>query len=850
MRARRCLVWLLVVAWVLPAKAGTPTAQPRTDRYGDPLPDGAVARLGTVRLRQAGAVSTVAFSPDGKLLVSSGPGVVYVWDAKTGAETNRIETGFRWVNTCVFPGDGKVLAVGGNVRDGPQETPSIKLFDVQTTEQVGSLRYHRSEAIDRIAVSPDGRFIASGGYFHDAVTNSGVGELLIWDLATNTPLHVCDVPDSRVLAVAFSPDGKTVATNGPGQTIRLWDVATGKERMQWETCEAPIKRIAFSPDGKTIASGGFFGVTDLSLWDATNGKLLRTLKGPKADAFNGVSAVAYSPDGTLLAAGYRDNLIRLWDPATGMEVGRLQGHVGGLYHSGALSLAFTADGKTLASGGMDHTIRLWDMALRRERFASHGHAGRVRVARFLPDGRHVASAGNDGTIRVWDVRSKEELKCFSDHTEEVYSLAVSPDGRKLASGSRAGRIIVSDAETGRPLWQHAVPLRNIYGLAFSPDAKTVVFDDWDQGPVTAFWDAIAGKRRREVPGLSNNYLFTSDGKRLIGSGARGGIVVYDMGADRPVMTIAAHQSHVDALALSPDGRTVFSAGGDRVHDISFGDSRDNRVRLWELSSGKRRLELEGDPPQFKAIAVSPDGQTLFAAGVDGKLRVWDLTSGKLLRETNAHRGEVMSLAVSRDGRTLLSASADTTLLLWNVAELAPARPALVIRREAKEVTALWERLASDDGEKAYEAVIQLAATPDQAVPHVRKSLQPVPAPDKERIARLIADLGSDRFTVRETAAGEFQQIGELAEPALRKAVADAASAQVRRRAAELLSVLDGPVTFHENLRAIRAVEVLERIATPDARQLLESLAKGAPEAWLTQDAKRSLERLAARPGRN
>jgi hypothetical protein len=283
------------------------------------------------------------------------------------------------------------------------------------------------------------------------------------------------------------------------------------------------------------------------------------------------------------------------------------------------------------------------------------------------------------------------------------------------------------------------------------------------------------------------------------------------------------------LAFAPDGSVLASAGTDQV------------VCLWDITTGKESRRLDGHAGEVFTVAFAPDGRTLAAAGKDGAVRLWEIVTGKQRRRLAAHAGEVFGVAFAPDGRLLASAGGDGTVRLWDLARqdrgsLAAGGLSLAA------VEALWADLASDDGPQADRAIRALTADPVQTVPFLAARLRPVPSMAPE-IGGLITDLDADKFVIRQRASAELARRGEAAAPALRRALVATPTLEVRRRVEHLLEDLALRVPSPGRLREVRALEVLERQDTVEARALLRALAQGLPEALLTQDARAALTRL-------
>jgi hypothetical protein len=345
------------------------------------------------------------------------------------------------------------------------------------------------------------------------------------------------------------------------------------------------------------------------------------------------------------------------------------------------------------------------------------------------------------------------------------------------------------------------------------------------------WDLATGKPARRVA-VEPMYRATCslDGRRLAGGLSK--IRAWDALSGRELLRLDK-PTHFRALALTPDGRRLVASEFARP------------IRAWEVTTGAEISRLAGHDGATLALAVSPDGRAVASGGSDGTVRLWELETGKELRHFKGHQGPVLAVAFSPDGRRLLSGSRDTTGLIWDVAGALPAPAAG--RLTAKELEQLGLTLASADGAAALRAVRRLARAPGQSLPHLRDALGKGPAVEAGRLARLLADLDADDFKTREAASAELARLGKLAEAALKRARENRPSPEARRRIDAILKKLDDRVSPAE-LQALRVVEVLELIGTPEARKVIESVATSAPTARAAEEAKAALDRLARREG--
>jgi RNA polymerase sigma factor (sigma-70 family) len=795
---------------------------PRTDRYGDPLPAGAVARLGTVRLRIGFMTYAVACSPDGKVLVSASNGRgLCLWDAATGKELRKPVGGSDAYAVAISP-DGKLLA-------GACGLAKSQLWELKTGRELGEVPGSPDGVPRALAFSPDGTLLASGG--HDKLVR-------LADVARGREVRQLRGHEDSVLAVAFSPDGKTLASGGLDRTVRLWDPATGRERARMAGHKAYVLGVAFFPDGKTLASVGEDEA--VRLWDVARGTELRALEGPQG---SGAVALAVAPDGRLLASGHTDGLIRLWDPATRQELRHWKANA--FYPVSAL--AFSPDGKALASGGHgDSSVRLWDPATGQERLPFGGPRNGIVWLRFTADGRSVQLGSRDSTVRRWDWAMDRERILVAGEVAYLNLSWFSPDGRVRASADNEDHtVIVWDdpgSTKGRVLGKHH---GGIAGLALSADGKLLA-SGGERGEVH-LWDVPAGKELRAIQAdeVIGGLAFSPDGKTLAtGAGTFAGgqlrgptIRLWDVATGKAVGSLP-HREHVFQLVYSPDGKLLASSGWRAGAP---------GPRLWDLAT-RKELPLPPASSECNGLAFSPDSRLLAWGGYEGDddVRVLDVATQQEVLRFRCGQGAIYPLAFAPDGRLLASAGADSTVLVWDLTGHYRDGRSAPVELSPAELEDRWNALGDADAARAFRARQTLALGPaDRVVPLLRERLRPGPEADPKQVAAWIADLDSGEFAVREKAVRGLGQLGSQAGPALRTALAAKPSPEAGRRIQNLLDELEP--SAKEPLRKRRALAVLEQLGTPAAAAALEEVSKSVPETFLNQEAKGALDRLAARP---
>jgi WD40 repeat protein len=783
------------------------------DAYGDPLPQRAKLRIGTTRFRHGDNVTAAAFSPDGRTVATaSRDGTLSLWEVQSGKERVRFRGHAGAVLVVAFAPGGERLISGG--ADGTVRcwrVPHLPGTDeFLAGEETRCFRLCREE-VQALALSTDGSTAAAG-------TADGV--LVVWDLNRDQQRHRF-TQEGQVYCLALSADGKQLAANQAARGAVLWDAVKGEVRHRLGA--GVIASLAFSPDGRTLAAG--YQYDRLGLWDTCRGTEKRVLSGGEHSQSYGVLSACYSADGRQLATGGTDNVVRVWDAETGRQTSVAKGH-----GDNVMAVAFDGDGKRLISGGADNSVRLWDAATGRNLASEREPAMPLISASLSPDGRMLAFLSSSNRLAVWDT-SIGRKQTLPDMLNGVLARAAAfcPLGQTLAVAGADGRLRFCDLAARTVLSAERESPRRLEHLIWSRDGKTLASYGPDHH--IDLWDPRKAELLQHMGLQEEAYLalaFDRQNERLATASEADAIRLWDRATGQEKAPIVGRFAGALALSFSADGRSLCAAGCD------------GRVRLWELAANQVRYSFPREGTEITAAAFTPDGRFLATGSGDGAVRLWDTTAGKERHVFRGHRGPITMLAFAAQSPLLASSSRDTTAIVWDLADL--LRSETPSRRELSEhqIEAMWAKLAGN-APSAYDALQTLRSAPHQVVPYLRGRMQPV----KIDVARLIAELDSDEFSVREKASQQLARYGHVVEKPLRQTLEKKPSPEVRRRIKDLLiHMRDVSDVVRAAPREVRCIELLENIGTTQARRILQTLAGGIAEAELTQQAKASLARLA------
>jgi len=565
----------------------------------------------------------VAFSPDGRRIISGCDNTVKIWDVANDQETLTLKGDTTRVSSVAFSPDGGRFVSGGFDN-------TARVWNAATGQEMLALKGH-SGWIRSVAFSSAGRRIVSGG---------DDGTVKVWDANTGEKTLTLRGHTMYVSSVAFSPDGRRIVSASGDNTVRVWNATTGQETLTFRGHTTFVSSVAFSPDGRRIVSGG--GDRMVKVWDAATGTETLTLKGHT----EGIGTVAFSPDGRRIVSG-SDNTVKVWDAATGQETLTLT------TNGRIASVAFSPDGGRIVSGSGDGTLNVWEAASDQETLMLKPNRGIPSVA-FSPDGARIVS-GDFHSVNVWDTATGKQTLTLIGHTFVVYSVAFSPDGGRIVSGSGDGTAKVWDATTGKETLTLKGHANRVFCVAFSPDGQRIVSGSDNAVKV---WDAAIGQETLMLKGHTHpvkSVAFSPDGRRIVSGSQDGTVKVWDATTGQETPALKGHTMWVSSVAFSPDGQRIVSGGGDDL------------VRVWNAATGQETLTLKGHTEWISSVAFSSDGHRIVSGDGGGTVKVWDAATGHETFTLKGHTQPINSVAFSRDGRQIVSGSMSGTVKVWDAA---------------------------------------------------------------------------------------------------------------------------------------------------------------------------------------
>lgn len=607
------------------------------DRLGDPLPEGAVQRLGTSRMRYSSSetlqpgnrIADLGYLPDGRGVVAVS-NRVEIWDLAGGGKLQvRQKICDAGITSMVVRRDGKALLFADS--DGNVHEWNILSRRVARSWPTGQARLARAQ------YSPDLKRVLTVG--------SKPPTLKEWDIATGRELISITGKMESFADGIYGPEGNSAIADGDAfrtdPVVARYDLTTGKLMHEWFNDYYTYWRgLALSEDGKRLLAGARTRATE---WRLDDYKLLKTFTGHAGHA---VSVVAYCKEPDQILTGSRDGSIRRWNRLKSKVLLRWVPHDTLVTHA-----AVSPDGKWVLSCGRNVVVES-SMATGQPRVSWQRHSGPVTAVAVLPEGNAVVSGSNDGTLRRWDITSGKCLGVIEGATKGAYAVAVSPDGKLAAAGCKDGVVREFDLSKGALLRELKGHFGYVRSVIYTPDGRRLL-SSADDGSVRV-WTAGQETPEAVLQGHRGGVLSVAaapNGEAALTGGRDGTVRLWDLKKGALLRTFEGHRGWVEVVTFA----------GDNSHGLSSG--RDGRILMWDLKDGRILSEMVHGNWVY-ALACTPDGKAAFAGGEDNIITCWDLTTAKRTASFGGHEGHVLSLAVTPDGKRLVSSSRDMTLLVW------------------------------------------------------------------------------------------------------------------------------------------------------------------------------------------
>ncbi len=561
-----------------------------------------------------GAVTSVAFSPDGKSVLTGGLNrIVRIWDVVTGRPIGQPLIHPEVVKAMAFSPDAKIIVTG--CVDG-----TARSWDAATGQPIVHPIAHKVE-VRSVAFSPDGKTILTAG--------STTARL--WDAASGQPVGEPLRHSGLVQSAAFSPDGKSIITGSMHKTAQIWDATTCQRIGQPMVHSDAVAAAMFSPDGRTILTASWDGTA--RRWDSATGAPIGQ---PQVHSAR-VSSVAFSPDGKTVVTGCLDGTAQLWDATTGLPLGFP------LEHQGSVSaVAFSPDGKTILTGSEDGTARLWDAEAGQPVGRILEYEGQVATLAFGPNGKTLVTVGYDGKAWIRVVASGHRFGQPAVQVSPINRAALSHDGRRILVASWDRTAQIWDTISGRPVGKPMAHSDFVVAASFSPDGKVILTGSGDG---TTRWNAATGEPIGQPlvhSGRVSAASFSPNGKIILTASSDSTARRWDSATGAPIGQPLVHSGRVSAAAWSPDGKTILTASSDKT------------ARLWDTASGHPIGHPMVHSTELFSAAWSPDGKMIVTASSDKTVRLWDTATSQPIGPPMPHSGNVLEMAFSPDGRFLIT----------------------------------------------------------------------------------------------------------------------------------------------------------------------------------------------------
>ena len=591
--------------------------------------------------------------------------------------------------------DGTMIASAGSYYIPINSKKRQKVYRIQlykTNPRTELLKIDNGYIVNTVAISPNKQILASGDRDNT---------IILRDVNSGKAIHFLKGWYGAINCGRFSPDSQFIASGGSDETVKLWDVNTGAEIRTLKGHKKSVKSIVFSPNGQMIASCCDDG--RMVIWDLDRGRILYTLDSTNTPG--GISCVAFSPDGTIIAvANRKKSTIKLWEITTERKICTLTSN-----SLPASNITFNHDGTILASGDKSGGITLWDINTKQQISTLFGHSFEANslvftwegqnqilisgscdreilkfrdlnksysynpqksywqcVANFnshtsvidsiaiSPDGKTLASASHDNTIKLWDIASGKVFKSINNK-QSVYAIFFSPDGLTIASGDRANNIHLWDIISGAKIITftgHKGIFTGINCLAFSPDGRIIASAGGDK--TVKLWDVTTGLEIRTLENHKrwvSSVAFNPQGTIIVSGSADKTAILWDLYTDR-ILSTYKHSDAIISVAFSPDGNIIATG------------SRDKTIKLWQVINGQEISTLKAHTSSLRYITFSPNGEILASSSYDNDIKLWNIATKQLIFSLEGYSAKDNSIVFSADSQTLYSGSDDKTIKVW------------------------------------------------------------------------------------------------------------------------------------------------------------------------------------------